>query len=64
MLAKIISLNPFHSEFLRTGTLANNEDTDEMPHSAAFHQGLHCLQRIKQIFMIEMHHILESFTYL
>ena len=26
-------------------TLANSEDSDEMPHSAAFHQGLHCLLR-------------------
>ena len=25
------------------GTLANTEDPDEMPHNAAFHQGLHCL---------------------
>ena len=24
-------------------TLANSEDPDEMPHHAAFHQGLHCL---------------------
>ena len=26
------------------GTLANSEDSDEMPHNAAFHQGLHYLQ--------------------
>ena len=26
-------------------TLAYNEDPDEMPHHAAFHQGLHCLLR-------------------
>ena len=25
-------------------TLANSEDADEMPHYAAFHQCLHCLQ--------------------
>ena len=31
-------------------TLANSEDQDEMPHSAAFHQGLHCLLKIKTIF--------------
>ena len=30
------------------GTLANNENPDEMPHNAAFHQGLHCLLRQKQ----------------
>ena len=28
----------------QTGTLANSEDTDEMLHNTAFHQGLHCLQ--------------------
>ena len=27
------------------GTMANSEDPDEMPHEAAFHQGLHCLLR-------------------
>ena len=25
------------------GTLVNSEDPDEMPHNAAFHQGLLCL---------------------
>ena len=30
------------------GTLANSEDPDEMQHIAAFHQGLHCLLRLKQ----------------
>ena len=30
------------------GTIANSEDPDEMPHNAAFHQGLHCLQRQNQ----------------
>ena len=25
------------------GPMANSEDPDEMPHKAAFHQGLHCL---------------------
>ena len=28
-----------------TGTLANSEDPDEMPHEAAFHLGLHYLLR-------------------
>ena len=27
----------------KTDTLTNSEDPDEMPHYAAFHQGLHCL---------------------
>ena len=42
------------------GTMANNEDPDEMPHSAAFHQGLHCLlkqnqssEKGKQYFFLE-----------
>ena len=25
--------------------MTNSEDSDEMPHKAAFHQGLHCLSR-------------------
>ena len=38
------------------GTMANSEDPDEMPHKAAFHQGLHCcqdeinFQRMKSVF--------------
>ena len=31
--------------FTLNATLANSKDPDEMPHSAAFHQGLHCLLR-------------------
>ena len=34
-------------------TLANIEDPDEMQHNAAFHQGLHCLLRLKQIHNLE-----------
>ena len=33
---------------LKTGTLTNNEDPDEMPHKAAFHQDLHCLMTLNQ----------------
>ena len=29
-------------------TFANSEDPDEMPHNAAFHQGLPCLLRQNQ----------------
>ena len=29
------------------GNLANSEDPDEMQQNAAFHQGLHCLLRLK-----------------
>ena len=30
------------------GTLINSADLDEMQYNAAFHQGLHCLLRLKQ----------------
>ena len=36
-------------------TLANSEDPDEMQHNAAFHQGLHCLLRLKQSSGSEIH---------
>ena len=39
------SINPLYIGNPRTGSLANSEDSDEMPHNAAFHQGLHCLLR-------------------
>ena len=26
-------------------TISNSEDPDEIPHDAAFHQGIHCLLR-------------------
>ena len=38
------------------GTLVNSEDPDEMQHNAAFHQGLHCLLRLKQSSGTEIHH--------
>ena len=44
------------------GTLANSENPDEMPQYAAFHQGLHCLLRLKQSSGIEIHHNLENST--
>ena len=36
-------------------TLENNEDSDEMPHKAAFHQGLHCLLRESSV-LIKIEH--------
>ena len=45
------------------GTLANNEDLDEMQHYAAFHQGLHCLLRLKRPSGTEIPHYLETSTY-
>ena len=44
------------------GTLANSEDPDEMQHSAAFRQGLHCLLRLKQYSWSKIHHNLEKST--
>ena len=41
MLTLCIRGNPF------TCTFANSEDPDEMQHNAAFHQGIHCLLRVK-----------------
>ena len=38
-------------------TLANSEDPDEMPHDAAFHQGLRCLLRQKRPSEKEIHFI-------
>ena len=35
-------------------TLVNSEELDEMQHTAAFHQGLHCLLRLKQPSVTEM----------
>ena len=43
-------------------TLANSEDQDEMPHNAAFHQGLHCFRRQKGSADKEMHIILKIIT--
>ena len=39
-----------------TGTLASSEDPDEMQHDAAFHQGLHCLLRLKRLSRSDIHH--------
>ena len=43
-------------------TLVHSEDPDEMQHDAAFHQGLHCLLRLKQHSVTEIYHNLENFT--
>ena len=42
------------------GTLANSEDPDEMQPNAAFHQGLHCLVRLRQSSEAEIHRNLEN----
>ena len=38
-----LHLNPLYSGSSIMGTFANSEDSDEMQHNGAFHQGLHCL---------------------
>ena len=43
-------------------SLANSEDPDEMQHNAAFHQGLHCLLRLKQPSCTGIYHNLENST--
>ena len=45
-----------------TGTLANSEDPDEMPHDAAFHQGLLCLLRENQSSGTEVHFDMKILT--
>ena len=37
-------------------TLTNSEETYEMQHDAAFHQGLHYLQRLTHDSETEIHH--------
>ena len=43
------------------GSMANSEDPDEMQRKAAFHQGLHCLLRLKQPPGTEVHQGLHCF---
>ena len=53
------AFNPFHSGNLQTGTLANSEDPDEMPHKAAFHLSLHCLPKYQQSSGTEIYRFIE-----
>ena len=39
-----LSLNPLYTG-KPLNRYFNSEDSDEMPHNAAFHEGLHCLLR-------------------
>ena len=54
------SFNPFafrlHSGDSYMSSLAKCEDTDEIPHHVAFHQGLHVLQQKKTQSLIEEIH--------
>ena len=45
------------------GTLANREDSDEMQHNVAFHQGLNCWLGLKQASGTEIYHNLENSTF-
>ena len=49
-------------ETLKWVSFANSEDPDEMQHIAAFHQGLHCLLRLKQPPGTEIHPDLDNPT--
>ena len=51
---------PLYTGNLLTGTLANNEDQDEMQHNAAFHLRLLCLLRLKQPSETEIYNNLET----
>ena len=44
----IIWLNPISTSDSKMRTLSNSKDPDEMLHSAAFRQGLHCLLILKR----------------
>ena len=44
----VVFLNPLKTRDPLTGTFANREDPDKMTQGAAFHQGLHCFQRLNR----------------
>ena len=43
MISFLIFINCLYTGNPLMCTFTNSEDPDEMPHNAAFHQGLHCL---------------------
>ena len=43
-------------------TLTNSEDQDEMSHNATFHQGLHCLLRLKRYSETEIQFLYEKYN--
>ena len=55
-----VPINPLYNGNWLKGTLANNENPDEMQLYDAFHQGLHCLLRLKQPSGTDRHHNLEN----
>ena len=42
--------------------MANSEDPGDLQPNAAINQGLHCLLRLKQPLVTEIHHILDNVT--
>ena len=53
-------INPFHSGYWYTDTLANNADQDEMLNNPAFDQGLHRLLRLNATLGTEIQHFIEN----
>ena len=53
-MGNFISIDPSKTRNLKMGTMTNSEDQDEMPHSGAFHLGLHCLLKQNQSLEKEM----------
>ena len=54
---------PLYSSDFYMHIFASSEDPDEMPHNAAFHQGLHCLLKQKQSSEKEIQYHLEIITF-
>ena len=54
-------IDPFHSGYLQTGTLANSDDPGEMSHNSDISPGTAVFAKIKKIVTI-MHHNLEIST--
>ena len=59
LASKALTLNPLYTGHLQTGTLGYSGDPDD---NADFHQGLHCLLRLKQPSGTEIQHNTESST--
>ena len=56
----LFKFNPLRTGNPSIGTLANSEDSDEMPHNTAFHQGQSALfAKTKQSSEKEIQYILE-----
>ena len=58
-LSSIITYSLIIQEIHKCVLLAKSEDSDEITHSAAFHQSLHCLLRRKQSQVVKNNIVLE-----